>query len=319
MKSTSGGGIPLSVASKRTKLPAGKRDPVVVVPGSLEEAISLFRKLPPPPPGRNIPFPMAKKARRCHGCHGINDHSHEGIPFGSNRCPLEHNPSCQGGIIDGKDSKGREWRGCTSGYVGPTDYFSHDSGSEDAEFEDNNFSLTGGVDTASESNDLNLASLGASYMSSVTDPHVTSTSQSNTLFTQSSFDTVSSSQPHFHTTTVSSSQVPLLTTRPGSDHIRQEPDEQELLQEMAALDKLKKERAALEEQTMRMKKQQKLSAQRLEMQRQLQAEKDRIIQLKRSTVDLTSGGAPSGQVGGARQQDQFFSTQFPEYVCWPQH
>jgi hypothetical protein len=52
--STSGGGVPPSLASWKTSLPLGSRDPVLQIPDSLEEAKRLFSQLPPLPPGRSL-------------------------------------------------------------------------------------------------------------------------------------------------------------------------------------------------------------------------------------------------------------------------
>ena len=107
MRSVSGGGVPLSVASSRTRLLVGARDPVVVVPDSLQEARSLFSKFPPPPPGRSIPYPiMAKKARQCHGCHGPSDESHISFPLGANKCTRDHDDdNCPGELLVVKTAK----------------------------------------------------------------------------------------------------------------------------------------------------------------------------------------------------------------------
>jgi len=87
---------------------------------------------------------MAKKVRQCHGCHGFNDEDHETIPLGASKCPLQHDDRCPGGIVGGKDSKGREWRACTHRYRGPStgsgleesDSYSDDESEEEEEFED---------------------------------------------------------------------------------------------------------------------------------------------------------------------------------------
>ena len=52
----------------------------------------------------NSPLPSAKMAvqgrtRQCHGCHGPCDDSHRGYPTGADRCTLEHDDRCEGGIV----------------------------------------------------------------------------------------------------------------------------------------------------------------------------------------------------------------------------
>ena len=60
---------------------------------------------------------MTKKIRQCKGCHGINDETHLDVPMGSERCTLDHDNRCKGGIVGGPDSKGRIWRSCPTEYV----------------------------------------------------------------------------------------------------------------------------------------------------------------------------------------------------------
>ena len=57
-----------------------------------------------------------KRTRTCHSCHAPTD-IHTQIPTGINICPLPHWDGCPGGHADGKDSKGREWRGCPSTFT----------------------------------------------------------------------------------------------------------------------------------------------------------------------------------------------------------
>ena len=76
---------------------------------------------------------MTKKIRQCKGCHGINDETHLDVPMGSERCTLDHDNRCQGGIVGGPDSKGRIWRSCPSEYVsmgGKEDFVGHSSDSD---------------------------------------------------------------------------------------------------------------------------------------------------------------------------------------------
>ena len=76
---------------------------------------------------------MTKKIRQCKGCHGINDETYLDVPMGSERCTLDHDNRCQGGIVGGPDSKGRIWRSCPSEYVsmgGKEDFVGHSSDSD---------------------------------------------------------------------------------------------------------------------------------------------------------------------------------------------
>ena len=108
IKSVSCGGVPLSVL-RGMETPSGQ---LTMLPKYMSLAKDFLGKMPPPPPG--VP-----KMRRCKGCHGYgyNDKSHESYPIGANRCPLDHSENCEGGIVDGADYRGREWRACHDGYV----------------------------------------------------------------------------------------------------------------------------------------------------------------------------------------------------------
>ena len=56
--------------------------------------------------------------RTCHGCHAPLDPDHQSFPSGWQKCPLEHWDGCEGGIVEGKATNGKEWRGCPPDYVG---------------------------------------------------------------------------------------------------------------------------------------------------------------------------------------------------------
>ena len=114
-KSLSGGGIPLSVPWYR------KADTSIMTPEDMDSAREFLEKLPPAPPGRDVQVPLIKQLRRCKGCHGFNGPSHESYPLGAARCPLKHDSGCGGGIVSGKDSKGRDWRACPQGYLSPSE------------------------------------------------------------------------------------------------------------------------------------------------------------------------------------------------------
>ena len=60
---------------------------------------------------------MSGRTRQCHGCHGPCDASHKGHPTGADRCTLEHDDRCEGGITSGFDRAERKWRACPRGYV----------------------------------------------------------------------------------------------------------------------------------------------------------------------------------------------------------
>ena len=70
------------------------------------------------PPGRT---------KQCHGCHGPCDQSHKGYPTGADRCPLDHDDRCEGGILEGFDRNDSKWRGCPSDFVYVEDDYYEDS------------------------------------------------------------------------------------------------------------------------------------------------------------------------------------------------
>ena len=248
MTITGGGGVPIRYF---TLVSGGTLSPII--PSSLEEAKSFFAGLSPSPvPGRPPVLKLLKlKMRRCHGCHGLNDESHEAIPMGAEKCPLPHSSLCEGGIVGGKDSKGRDWRGCQMGYLGPSgvsepdDDDSDDHGSDDEEQSQVSKSRFKFPPITSSQPNTNTSSTSTAAMSSL-----------NTVMT-----TASSS--------FSSGSIPAAT-------------QSSLTDELAALEKLKLERSMLEEQA-RLMLQQKESAERLEIQRQLKAERDRIEHLRQQS------------------------------------
>ena len=248
--SLSGGGIPLSVVSRRIRPTTGDRDPVVVVPGSLEEARKFFDRLPPLPPGRNLTIPMTlpgtKKTRRCHGCHGLNNADHATFPLGAGRCPLNHNPACC--IVLGKDSRGKEWRPCPPEYQGITEgnleNFTDDDEEYDSVSEGEKLEEKSEVSEAGDDN--SPTGLGAASKKA----------------------------------TLSSSQTPVVSSVPPASTIAEE------------LAKLRLEREALEEQA-KLQDDQKAAAEEVEMRRQLQAEKDRIAQLKGGTKPSLADSLPA--------------------------
>lgn len=64
------------------------------------------------------PNSTSTMGRTCHGCHAPLDSDHQSFPSGWQKCPLEHWDGCQGGIVEGKGTNGKEWRGCPPDYVG---------------------------------------------------------------------------------------------------------------------------------------------------------------------------------------------------------
>lgn len=60
------------------------------------------------------------KYRRCHGCHGWVDELHQGYPTGAEKCPIEHDEECEGGIFEGTDIQGGVWRACPEDFVPPS-------------------------------------------------------------------------------------------------------------------------------------------------------------------------------------------------------
>jgi hypothetical protein len=266
---TGGGGIPLYTARARR----------LAVPNSLDEAKRFLARLPPLPPGRTpVDLAMAKKIRRCHGCHGLNDESHVTIPLGADRCPRPHDSSCAGGIIGGKDNKGRDWRACPLGYFGPAERTGPDSETEDS---------SGEEWTPPSDEDFKIASPPPMLSSQP----ITTTSHTAT----SSMSSLGS------TTTVSS--APSVTIS-STSHTTS------LTDELAALEKLKLERTMLEDQV-KLMQQQKLSAERLEVQRQLAAEQARIEQLRQASMvqpELLSE-TQAGFMSNMQQQQQLNSGQ----------
>ena len=276
------------MASRRTKLATGFRDPLVLVPGNLEEAKELFTKFPP------------KKVRQCHGCHGFNDQDHDTIPLGASKCPLPHDSRCMGGILAGKDSKGKEWRACGAPVGRPDD----DDNDEITDSELDDASDEELLDSAEE--DSYPATSSRTDTMVIGSPPMVSGAGSLPPFIQSTsvFGT---------TTTVSSSQrTPLLST----PQPRMSEQEDELA---AALQQLRLERENLEEQA-RKQQQQQQSAKRVELQRQVQAEKDRIKQLKKSNkqVKLNPPVGPNF-TDNLRQQNQVgsFQTNFQSFYEGP--
>ena len=245
------------MASRRTKLPAGARDPIILIPDSLEEARRFFTRLPPLPPGRNLSVPMSqsgrKRTRRCHGCHGLNNEDHASVPLGAGRCPLVHNDDCEGGIVLGKDKKGREWRPCPPNYVGPSrqvdlgDFTDEEYYSEAENHEEKSV----------------IEEVGDGFL-----PGLSSCPPSGT--TTTTMGAYGLPIPSVSTTTVSSVQTPVVLSAPQDSNLADE------------LSRLRIERGVLEEQA-KLKEQQRASAESVELRRQLQAEKDRIAQLRNAT------------------------------------
>ena len=222
--------------------------------------------------------------KRCKGCHGFNDEAHTSIPMGADRCTRDHDERCSGGIIGGPDSKGREWRACPDAFISspskPGQAFSDD--------------------VAAVSEPSNTDIIPGSLLSLTTSPAM------SVLTT-----TVSGSQSHSLSTptvtTSSSQQAPLLSSQIQT----------ELAVEIAALDRIRAERKALEEQ-LALQAQQKLSAERLEIRRQLQAEQDRVQQIKSST-SASLQSSVQGAVGHlqSRGHDSATDVNCPNYYDGP--
>ena len=254
--SLSGGGLP--------------KVSTVVIPSTLEEARRFFARLPPAPPGRTFSVQMSqlqKKSRRCHGCHGWSNEQHASFPLGANRCTLEHDDRCTGGIVSGRDRKGSEWTACPPEFLGT-------AASADPE--------------NSESESVDLTSLSGDENEEY-QPALASMESLR----------ISTSAPACHvsgnnTTTVSSAEQPRVFTSENDTHLAEAaaPDratlqnlaameELALMQERQQLVRLQQEREALVEAA-RLQQQQKFSAERVELQRQLQAEQELICKLKKT-------------------------------------
>ena len=269
----------------------------MVIPSNLEQARRLFDRLPPPPPGRNI-VPMSvpnKKLRRCHGCHGWNDEAHVSVPHGANRCTLDHDKRCIGGILGGKDRKGSEWLPCPVGYVGPSEE------SDDLVFTDCSYDAGSESDnperkSETTNNDLNRDTLVyPSIAPSLFTP--LSGSQSTALGT---ITTSTYGSPSLHclvstaygagvstlssgTTTVSAAQqTPILSTSDGQSTLDERAELEQLRRQCEALEDQAREQAELFEE-------QRRSAERVELRRKLQLERERLEMLKRSGRSTTLG------------------------------
>ena len=315
----------------------------MVVPSTLEEAKRFFIRLPPAPPGRNIVVPMsllAKKARRCHGCHGWNDERHALVPHGANRCTLEHDDRCPGGILEGKDRKGRDWQPCPVGYVSP--FVHKDSGSDD--FTDND--EDGNESENSErNNEVSESSSTHTHSMYTAMPGACSTTRgsgTSSLFTpvssaHSLLTTVSSLQssplsrtgtaslaqqavfgahslpsPSL-TLTVSAAQAPISSTSQVSPPMDDRAELEQLRRQCQALEDQAREQAHLLEEH-------HASAERMELKRQVQAEKERLEMLKRSSKHTNVGHNQSPHmVNNMRQQSNLApaSSDFPNFYQGP--
>ena len=260
----------MSIANGRTRIRNGARDPLVVVPGSLEEARRLFSRLPPPPPGRNIvPMSATQKVRQCHGCHGPIDEDHASVPLGVDKCPLDHDDRCLGGIVGGKGKNGKEWRPCPVNYVDATEREDTDNYSEE--------DVSSDELEPKENSQLDL------LQTNINVPTTDSTAVTSSTTTFSGADNFS---VHSSTVTVNSvQQSPRFSTSHGTL-------EDELSVELAALGKVRKECEALEVQA-RLRDQQKVSAERMELRRQLEGEKSRLEMLRQSDRCNDTRGAMS--------------------------
>ena len=203
---------------------------------------------PPPPPGRDISNPLVRKPRRCKGCHRYSDDGHSGVPMGATRCILPHSSKCVGGIEGGTDLRGREWKPCPPDYQGPS-------------------GATGLSGSESEHSDNEEEYLGSKEGNTDNESPVPSTTSTPTIPTLVCTTSVAMA----HTAVTSSCQKPL-TSISASDPI---------VEELAQLEQLKKQNAFLQEQVS-LRDSQRISAERLEVQRQLKAEKDRMMELDRA-------------------------------------
>ena len=235
----------------------------------------------------------AKRTRRCHGCHGLSDEDHASVPLGADRCPLDHDDRCTGGILAGKDRKGRDWRPCPVGYLAPTDRIELDSLSEsngEDEYMDNNLE-----------NDKSPSATCSSAPSLATNTISGAQSLLSLVSTTVTFSTAQKSP-------ISTTSLSTTLGHPSTTHMA----------DLAALEELKKECAALEKQAKEqeyLQEQQRVSAEREELKRQLQAQKDRLEMLKQSSRPSAQAGA----VESLRQQshNETLSLDFPNYYQGP--
>ena len=269
----SGGGIPCTRIPNQGGLPA--LVPLVAAPPTLEAARRFFARLPPTPPGRTITVPMSqltKKPWRCHRCHGWSDERHASFPLGAIRCMLEHDDRCPGGIVAGKDRKGREWSACPPDYLGhaTSEQISLLEGSENEEVErvtDDEYSDSEEYQPAMTSLE-SLHTSGSSILSKISASLVTSTSGCSTT-------TVSSiQQPPIIFSSESISNVAGVTASGNDVQHESAMEELALLQVKQKLARMQQERQALEEQA-------KIQQQQETQCRESGAEEQQIAKLKR--------------------------------------
>ena len=245
------------------------------MPGDLSEARSIFARLPPLPPSRNTAQTMTlqpKKLRQCKGCHGFGDESHSSIPMGADKCSLDHDRRCSGDILGGLDKKGRMWRACPADFIPPVDKFVDCFGSD--------------ADSLVGSGSEDMATCSLSEKTKISQPLV------NTTTSISTSNSVSGAQSLLSTATVSSAsqKTPISSALQDS-----------MADELAALDRVRAERKALEEQIV-LQQQQEASAQRLELRRQLQAEQDMLDQVKSNAAALRTPSSISDAVNTLRSK-----------------
>ena len=276
-----------------------------MVPGNLQQAKEMMSKFPPAPPGRTIDDPAVKSKRQCHGCHGYLDHYHSAIPAGVDRCTRDHDERCLGGIIGGTDSKGRCWRPCPPGYnYQPTgiDYIEGDDNSEDDsdDIEDDDY--------LKESNNEVFKSPPGNLLGPEVSQAVTTSSYCTPGVYSSTVVLSGASSLLSHcTTTASSGQTSIPSIRSSA---------QDLHDVSASLQQLRLQREALEEQE-RTKEQQHQSAKLVELQRQVQAEQDRIQELKNKKVSKSSQQLRPSNTAELQGQFQGLQNSFQSYYSGP--
>ena len=251
-----------------------------------------------------------------------------------------------GGILEGKDRKGRDWQPCPVGYIGAAaqkdsddDEFTDADDDRDYGSEPENSEIKKKVSLTSpvhnlytampEARDTELASGTGSLFTPVSSAHslFTTVSGLQSRPRMSTTETVSSGQQavsnvhslpsSLSTLTVSTvQQAPIFSTSPDSPFGDDRAELEQLRRQCQALENQSREQARLLEE-------QHASAERMELKRQVQVEKERLESLTRSSMSATMGQNQSSVgahlVNNLRQQSNIeqASSDFPNFYQGP--
>ena len=219
---------------------------------------------------------MSGRTRQCHGCHGPIDASHKGYPTGADRCTLEHDDRCEGGIAEGVDRFDRKWRSCPAGYILVEDDLYEDqdfTGGEGLGFLDdrhveNNYLTSGlaSLSLASQSSVRDLPLPLAAALGSETSAVVSSSSMDTTTITSAPQTVVTSLGLGLASqTVVTSSMSGLATSAQEGDLVSDQ-----VASARSRLLALKKKRQDLEVLAELQREEQHEAAQTRQLQQQLQ-------------------------------------------------